>query len=188
MGLNATYAVIAPFLFQEQFQLSPAAFGFISIVLGAGSLLSKLLNTWVVRKIKIRGSIILSYVLISGAGFFLLGLRILNISSVVSVILGIFIATLSFGFMMSNALAGAVTPFRHMGGTATALYGSMQVIIGFLGSSIVSALPWHSDLTLALTYLCTGIFGFLVFTTLVPRSSEVKYKRSEIASPLRASQ
>jgi len=167
MTLNATYAVIAPFLFQNHFHLSAKTFGFISIILGIGSLMSKFINTRVVTRLGIQGSILLSYALIISAGLFLLGLHILNIASVPAIIIGILIAILSIGLMASNAMAGALSPFRHMGGTTVALYGSMQMTIGFLCGSIIAALPWHTDLTLALTYLCLGIAGLVAFIILI---------------------
>ena len=82
MTLNATYAVIAPFLFQNHFHLSAKTFGFISIILGIGSLVSKFINTRVVTRLGIQGSIVLSYALIISAGLFLLGIHLLDIASV----------------------------------------------------------------------------------------------------------
>ena len=168
MSLNATYAVIAPFLFQNHFQLSAKTFGFLSLIFGCSNLLSKFTNTRIVKWLDIQGSIVLSYALMIFAGLFLLGLHLLNIISMPTIIIGICIATFSIGLMASNAMSGALSPFRHMGGTSSALYGSMQMTIGFLCGSIIAVLPWHSDLTLAITYLCLGIAGLVVFINLVP--------------------
>lgn len=167
MSTNTVYAVVAPFLFQDHFQLSAQNFGFLAIILGFGNFLGKLSNSIILKKFSIKGAISLSYTLIIVAGLVLFGCIGLDIVTVLTVMIGMFIATFSIGFMTSNAMAGALSPFRHMGGTTAALYGSLQMFIGFISSSLIAALPWHNTFVTASSYIGLGCIGLLGFYLLI---------------------
>ena len=72
----------------------------------------------------------------------------------------IFLGTIGQGFVSINAIAGALPPYRSMGGTASALYGSLQSLMGFVVSLIISLGGFHSNISLAISYCLLSIMGF----------------------------
>jgi DHA1 family bicyclomycin/chloramphenicol resistance-like MFS transporter len=64
---------------------------------------------------------------------------------------------LGMGFTFGISMAGAITPFKHMAGTACALVGSIQMIGGTLFSAIAAFAPEHNQIPLALVYMLCGV-------------------------------
>ncbi len=66
--------------------------------------------------------------------------------------------------LMGGGAGGAIEPFPEMAGTASALFGCLQFVSGFLISQIV--LAWKVTSTLPLAYTLT-LFGLLAFVLLI---------------------
>ena len=66
------------------------------------------------------------------------------------------------GFINVNTIAGALSSYRSMGGTASALYGSLQSFIGFSVSLIISTGGFHSVTSLAISYGALSLIGLLL--------------------------
>lgn len=72
-------------------------------------------------------------------------------------------------FLMGAGAGGAISPFPEMAGTASALFGCLQFVFGFVISQIV--LEWPVTSTLPLGYTLT-ILGLLAFVSVA-----ISYKR-----------
>ena len=48
-------------------------------------------------------------------------------------------------------------------GAASALYGSIQMLIGFLGSALVGGIHGSGELILSVGYVVFGVFAFFVY-------------------------
>ena len=66
------------------------------------------------------------------------------------------------GFINVNTIAGALSSYRSMGGTASALYGSLQSFIGFSVSLSISTGSFHSVTSLAISYGALSLIGLLL--------------------------
>ena len=59
--------------------------------------------------------------------------------------------------IFANAAAGALTPISENIGTASALFGSVQILVPALASALVSVLPLDLSILLALVYFGIGV-------------------------------
>ncbi len=77
-------------------------------------------------------------------------------------------AILSIGatFLMCNAFAEALTPFPHIVGAASALFGCMQIAGGFLATSLIASFHFNNQEPLAIIYLALGVMAFIVLLQL----------------------
>lgn len=162
LGTVMAYTTISPFLFQIQYHLSPVVYGWLGVMIGAANMIGKALNGSLVKRVDIHYGIwigLIDFILLGLIMMILQWLHVINIGWLLALI---FIATLGQGFIFSNAGAGALGAFRHIGGSAGALFGSLQYVIGFLVSAIIAALPYHGSNVLASSYLLLGLIGAVV--------------------------
>jgi len=83
-----------------------------------------------------------------------------------SVLLPMAVVTASAGLSMPNAMAGAIGPFPHMAGTASALLGFLQMAVSAGLGAIVARLSSGDARALSLSLLVIGGGGAWLFNTL----------------------
>lgn len=162
-----SYIAISPFLFQNQYHVSVVTYGWLGVIGGIAGMTGKALSsvqTNITKNINtgmktgLIGFIIIG-LLASAAALFDLN-NIVLMMVWVSIVLGL------QGFVYANAMGGALSEFRHMGGASAAMYSGSQYGFGLIATLIVSILPFHGDGTLSLIYLIVGILGTGAFFAL----------------------
>src|SRR5262245_37748278 len=73
----------------------------------------------------------------------------------------------SLSFIGGNALAGALSAFPHMAGTASALAGTIQFAFGALSGAVVGALHDGTAMPMGVVIALAGLASFLAHRTLV---------------------
>lgn len=157
-----SYANIAPFLFITKFNLTPVIFGWITLIVGVGNLFGKYSNSFVIKKISLINAIRVGMFLGLTGGIWLLLCSFMGIATPFTVILGVIVTQLAVGLVISNTPAIALPPFRHIGGSASALYRSSQQFMAFIISAILTALPWHNTLVLGSSFCILAIIGVIL--------------------------
>ena len=101
-----------------------------------------------------------------------------GIVTVLSMISPMMLLTLGIGLSMPGAMAGVLSPFPHIAGSASALLGFLQMGLGSV--ALVIAGFFGENTVLALTILPTAamIIGLAAFLTLVPASADLEKTRS----------
>ena len=168
------YVTISPFLFQNEYHISPILYGWLGFIVGIAGMVGKFLSG---IQISLTKNIDLG--LWTGLGGFI-GIGLLSSLSAlfglnVQLLMIVWICIISAcqGFVFANAMGGAMSEFRHKGGAAGALYSTLQFGVSLATAFIVSLLPFHGDGTLSLCYLILGLIGAIVFYAAVMR---VKHK------------
>lgn len=172
IGLGAFYTT-APFIVNETFQLSAVYLGVINSLFvcsaAAGQYLSsRAINRWSASTIYVAGGLIAL-----AGGCFIAGLTVfsaLNNLLILTVPLALF--AFSFGFMEPAGLKSILIFFQANTGMASALYGSLLLIMQGLGSQTTGVLmhiPCPPVTTLALVMLPVGVL--MAVTAMLARGS-----------------
>ncbi|MBI3507091.1 MAG: multidrug effflux MFS transporter [Proteobacteria bacterium] len=163
-GLMA-YTTGIPFVFIDQFGISPAMFGFVPTftVMGyvAGSVVaSRLAPRGYGANLVAAGSAIC---LVAGAAF--VAVVIAGHANPFTVVAPMVVFMAGFGILTPNAMAHALQPFPRIAGSAAALQGFLQMTVAALGTVGVAALSDGTPLSTALGVSAGGVlaaFGFFV--------------------------
>lgn len=165
LGVSIAYATAAPYIFEKTLHMSPIAFGWLGIFIGTGSILGKLTTPFLVKRYKMQSVIIIGLLIILFSGIFFaiaLGFNWLSIPLALAVIITTMFAQ---SYVAGNAFSLGITPYRHIGGAANALFASSQMGLAFMISGILSASSDHVPESNALAgmYIAIGGICLLLF-------------------------
>jgi MFS transporter, DHA1 family, multidrug resistance protein len=163
LGFAGMLAYISgsPFVYISWFGVPEQLFGFlfglnVLALLGMSSLNSRLVLRYGAHRMLRLGCL-----LIAGAGLLLAGLGISGTGGIWGVVAGLFLYVGTLGIIGANATAAAMQAYPHMAGTASALTGTLQLLIGAVAGVLVGALSSGTP-----TAMC-GVIGGCGVLTLV---------------------
>ena len=166
-----SWFLIGPVVAIHLLKLTSIQFGWMnSLALVCMTPLASMLNARWVKRIKGYNMLCFGFVIIFIAGFGLFIESELFSLSVYSILIAIFLLNFGLGFIWVNAASGAMTPFGHMAGTAATLYAFIQYAGGACVGSLLSELPDHTAMPLALSWMIIPLLGLAVIRFLVVRS------------------
>ena len=94
-------------------------------------------------------------------------LALWRVQNVTAFVLPMFVFFLGAGFNMPAAMAGAIGPYPKMAGTASALLGFLQMVIGGLAGFAVGRLHDGTTLPTSLSIASAGLLTAASFYALV---------------------
>ena len=157
-----SYANIAPFLFMGKFKFSPVEFGWITLIVGISNFIGKYSNSWIIKRTGPLKAMSIGMSIAVSGGIWLIISTLSNFNNPITVLIGACISQLAIGLIISNAPAIALTPFRDIAGSASAMYRGGQQTVSFIVSAILTALPWHNTYTLAVSFIVLGFIGVIL--------------------------
>ena len=167
VGQIMAYITSAAFIFQTQFHLTPIAFGWLSVLVGATTIIGKQLNAKLSLKLSISTLILIGNIMALTAGVILTVFAHTNY--LLMVLLPILLMVASVGFIMGNAMVIALNDFSHIRGTAGALYGVIQLSIGVIASAVAAYYAASDILLLGIIFMSLSVVG--VISILIIRST-----------------
>ena len=167
MCANIIYMSISSFIFQSEFHTTPIVFGWLTAMVGAASIVGKLIAPFIIIRLKRYKTLQLGLGVMVFSGVFMSGFAFYHRSSISVVIIGVSIAMFAMVLMSGITMAMALSPFHDKRGTAAALYGSFQLLIPFVITALLAALPHPGVMTLALSYVLLGVVGFIIYRTMI---------------------
>ncbi len=143
------YYTYSPFLFQQHLHMTPIQFGWLSLVFTVAMVLGRALNVILLRYYNSS-----QMVAIGNLGLVLASLSMLFIGlggyfNVAVIMIPAMFYVMSGGLIFANAVAGALGPFSHMGGTAGSVYGCAQILAVFAVSLLAAHLHGSNQIALA---------------------------------------
>jgi len=114
------------FVFQNHFGLSELQFGFTFSVCVAGYIIGTLAGARLSGSRSIEALTYFGSGLLGGAGLAMIVLSFASQQQVWHLLLPLFVSMIGVGFVMPQSMAGALTPFPQMAGTASSLTGFVQ--------------------------------------------------------------
>lgn len=158
------YVTVSPFLFQIQYHLSPVIYGWLGLITGLFGMLGKGLSGYQVSKTqRITTGLLTGLSCTLLVGLISSVCAYLSLNNAIAVVVWVCLINLFSGFIFANAMGGALSEFRHMGGSASALYGSLQWSCGLLTAAFITVIPTHGDKVLSTAYLVLPAIGLASF-------------------------
>lgn len=152
-----SYNVGGPAVLIEHFGLSPATAGLLLSLIALGTAVAAQANVLVLRRAT-PGRVMLAalYALVAAALALLLAF-LSGLGGVVAVVVILFVLVATPGFIVTNAMAGAISSAGDRAGAASALVGVMQFMLGTAGSGIVGSFHDPSGRVLGVVILVLGL-------------------------------
>lgn len=165
-GLLA-YLSVGPFLFEDLVGLNAVQFGWLAFLLSGAMCFAAWINTKYVVKFGIPKMITLGSAAMTIAGALLMFLALYGAVNTVAIIVPVMIFVGGCGLTFANAFAGAITPFPEIAGASGALFGSVQVLGGSLGSMLIALFHGNNQLALGIVFSMFGVLIALIMTRLM---------------------
>ena len=160
-GALFSYISGSTFVLQKILGLSETEFTIVFGVNSIGIVLFSAIATKLVGRVAQRRIVNVGVVSLLVVSSLLLVSFLVGISLVPTLVL-LFLLTSSCGLIFGNASALALNEARHMAGSASAVMGTVQALLGALAAPLVSFAGEHEYLPMGFS-----IFGFAVLTALV---------------------
>ncbi|QXE90218.1 multidrug effflux MFS transporter [Geomonas subterranea] len=160
-GVNFSYISGAPFVFIELHGLSPQFFGVFFGVNACGLIGASQLNRRLLRRFS-PGAIARSAFMVAGAaGILLIAATATGFGGFPLQMLLIFASLCMTGLLYPNITALALAPFDKAAGSASALLGTIQYLLGASGGALVGAFHNGTALPMTGTMALCGTLGFI---------------------------
>ncbi len=159
-GIFATIAG-APFAFISYHGLSPDLYG---IVFASGIIGLMAANTANARLVLRLGSERMLLIGVSGAsiaGLLAVVVALMDLGGATGLAAALFVFTACNGFILANAVAGALSSVQTRAGAAAALVGAFQYGGGMVGAAMVSALANETPVAMAIVMAIGGVGSLL---------------------------
>jgi DHA1 family bicyclomycin/chloramphenicol resistance-like MFS transporter len=167
-GLLA-YISGSPFVFIELFHVSPERFGLYFGANAIGIISASQINRWLAHRIEpkrvLRGVLPVSL----GAGVTLLVDAWTGFGGFAGILIPLFVFIATHGFVMPNTTALAMEPHGSVAGSASAILGSAQFVLGALAGALVGAAGNGTAVPLAAVIAGCGAGAFLVHEVHISR-------------------
>ncbi len=160
-GLLA-YISGSPFVFIELFHVSPSHFGLYFGVNAIGIMTASQINRWLAQRVD--ASQILRRVLPVSlvASVALVVNAVSGFGGFAGILVPLFVYIAMHGFVMPNTTALAMAPHGAVAGSASALLGSIQFILGALSGTLVGVLSNGTPVPLAVVIAGCGAGAFAI--------------------------
>lgn len=167
-GAFFSWFSVGPVLLIHLAGMTPMEFGWVTLF-GGG--LATILGGWVngklVTKLGIYTMLRAGFVIMLIAGILMLFFKEIFDVNITAIVTPMIIFYFGVSFIWPNAFAGAFGPFGKMAGYAGALYGFMQISGAAAIGTIVSYLPHHNQLPLALVFIGGAGLAWLIFEAII---------------------
>lgn len=168
-GALMVYVANGPFLVIEKGGLSGNAFSVIFAVNAFGLMLASYLTTYLQKYVSVGKLVKLAITFMFGISIILLTLMYMNAN--IYIMLGVlFFYVFPIGILFPTTTELAITPFTENSGTASALFGSIQLLVAFICSIISNAMSDGSVTTVGIAFLLCALAAFAtIFIKIEPR-------------------
>jgi DHA1 family bicyclomycin/chloramphenicol resistance-like MFS transporter len=148
------YITTSPHLFIDVFGLSTHAYGSLFGTNAAGFIAVSQLNRLLLRRFSMYRVLAWGVRLNLAAAVVLLLVAVGGFDGLAAILVPLFVAIASLGILMPNAVAAALSGQAVHAGSASALIGTTQFVLGAAAGAIAAGL--HSDSALAMAVAITG--------------------------------
>ena len=160
-GALMVYVANGPFLIMEQGGLSNNAFTVVFAVNALGLMLASYLTAYLQKYIPVDKLVKLSVIFMFAVSAVLLSLMWMN-TSIYLILVVLFFYVFPIGILFPTTTELAITPFVHNSGTASALFGSIQLLVAFICSIVSNAISNGSIETVGFSFFFCCLFAFAV--------------------------
>jgi DHA1 family bicyclomycin/chloramphenicol resistance-like MFS transporter len=169
LGGLFTFHAAAPFVLMGLAGLTPEQYGWSMSITVAAYLAGGFLANRLVGRLGLDRLILGSAFLLLAGSSLMLAFSLVPVVTVASVLGPMALWTMGIGISLPNSMAGALSPFPRIAGSASALMGFMQMGVGAAGSIAVARLHDGTVTPPASALLCFAAVGYGLWWRLVWR-------------------
>jgi MFS transporter, DHA1 family, multidrug resistance protein len=166
-----TYITGSPFVFIEIYQVPPERFGLFFGTNAAGIIAASQINRWLAGRMDPRRTVRIILPIAMIAGFGMLFSAITGLGGFAGILVPLFCFIACYGFIMPNTTALAMAPYGAIAGSASALLGTLQFVMGATAGALVGALGNGTAVPFAAVIAGCGFGAFTTYQSL-PRPSD----------------
>jgi DHA1 family bicyclomycin/chloramphenicol resistance-like MFS transporter len=159
-GLLA-YISGSPFVFIELFHVPPERYGIFFGINGIGIMAASQLNRWLSTRVEARRIVGVMLTVALSASLILLFDAYTGLGGFAGILVPLFFFIMSHGFVLPNTTALAMAPHGQVAGSASALLGTVQFVLGSLTGSLVGAFANGTAVPLAAVIRGCGVAAFI---------------------------
>jgi DHA1 family bicyclomycin/chloramphenicol resistance-like MFS transporter len=171
-GLLA-YIAGSPFVFIELFEVPPEQYGFYFGLNAIGIISASQVNRWLASRIAPRRIVRVVLPVAMAAGIVMVVNAWTGFGGFPGILVPLFAFIATHGFVMPNTTAIAMAPHGNVAGSASALLGTLQFVLGATAGALVGALGNGTAVPLAAVIAACGIGAFGV-NLLTPAPQQVE--------------
>lgn len=153
-------------ILMDGYGLSQQQFAYVFGANALGIMVFSTLNKKLANRLDVRHRLQLGNALQLCGVLILLAAGLFNLSSIIVVMLGMFLCVASIGFTGPNAMALAMSEQGSRAGTASAIMGSMQFACGLLAGVFLNFLVWSALINMALIMLLFVVIAMFTMRSL----------------------
>lgn len=133
-----SYLSITPFMMEDLWHLSVIHYSWVTLSLTVAILFGRLLNAFILKKIDMNQSILLGIMIIVSFSIVLFAIALLHFHNLIVVILPIMMIIVGSSLVFPNASASAIGSFKIIAGSASAVFGFIQLLGTFIISAVIA--------------------------------------------------
>ena len=165
----------SPFILQELYRLTPAQFGVVFSATAAGMIVMTQLNPLFVKRFGPVKVLTVAVVVAFSAAIVLLSMAVLGWGGLAGLMIPLGVVVASAGLSFPNAPAIALNRHGESAGTASAMLGAAQFMIGGFVAPLVGALANGTSVPMAAIMVCTTGLAMLLMLIARPGLSAYSY-------------
>ncbi|WHA05508.1 multidrug effflux MFS transporter [Candidatus Bandiella numerosa] len=166
-GALFSWFIIGPVIIIHHLEHTPSLFGWLALICAGfpifigGYLNGKFVNTYGSQNLlKFGWSVMFIAGILLFFGFYIFGVNVL------AIFIPITLFNLGICFVFPNSFAQAFEPFGHIAGTASALYGCLQIAGAVIIGAIASYVPNNNQVPLAIIMMISPVLSWLIYKIL----------------------
>jgi len=159
-GLLA-YISGSPVVFIEQFHVSPERYGLFFGTNAFGIITASQVNRWLASRVDVREIVKVVLLVAMTAGLVLALNAYSGFGGFAGVLVPLFCYIACHGFVLPNTTALAMAPHGQVAGSASALLGTLQFVLGALAGSLVGVFADGTALPMAAVVAGCGTIAYL---------------------------
>lgn len=161
-----SYIAGSPFVFIELFEVAPERFGLYFGMNAVGIVTASQVNRWLAGRVESRRILQIVLPVSMLAGLVLLVDASTGFGGFAGILVPLFVYIATHGFVMPNATALAMGPHGAVAGSASALLGTLQFVLGTTAGAAVSVFGNGTAVPLAAVVAGCGVGAWAVYQSL----------------------
>lgn len=146
------FNLAGPFLVQVVLHYSAVDYGYAALFIGFGYFLGNVVNRWLLTRVGPDRLIMMSIIASLLVAIIMVILNVTMLMNLYSLIIPVFVIFFLAGFAFPNLMGKSLNLFPHMGGIASAMSGSLTLIVVFVLSAFATGLHTHNAMPMSLAY------------------------------------
>ncbi len=160
-----------PVVLQQAVGLSQIGFGGVSALAGMFFMVGGVINAFLVGRLGLNRMLFIGFSIMLLAGLLMLTLGLLGYIDLYVIMVPVVTFIVGSSMVFPNAYAGAFRPFKTMAGTASAIFGFMQILGGAISSFIMSYMQTYNQIPLSIALIVVPGLAFLILAFMVDKKS-----------------